>query len=400
MKLGTIAGRDRRRTTVALLVGVSLMAAALVALAGGPSGPRITAYFAAAVGVYPGSDVRVLGVRVGEIEEITPVGTQVRTRLRLERDARVPADARALVVAPSVVADRYIQLTPAYTGGPRMETGARIPVSRTATPVELDQLYDSLKRISGDLGPKGANSGGALSRAIKTGAENLRGNGPAFNEMIAEFGKANRTLAGTSDDLFATISNLQKFTTMIKENDGQVRRAERQLAEVTGFLAADRDELAGALRELSLALAQVRDFIRDNRRLFKKNVDKLASITQVLVDQRRSLAEAFDVLPLNATNVLNTYDPASGTLMGRGDLNEISMGPISGNTAASSALTALGQGTGGPVCASSARALKALCDKQRSGALVPTPDGATGLPPLPFPATGSTFGTPVEGKGR
>ncbi|MEW2356465.1 MCE family protein [Spirillospora sp. NPDC029432] len=394
--------RERRRTVIALIMAVVLMAVALAAVAGGPAGRRITAYFAAAVGVYPGSDVRILGVKVGTIDEVTPIGTRVRTRLTLDDDTPIPADVKAVVVAPSVVADRYIQLTPAYQGGPKYDPSVPIDVNRTATPVELDQLYDSLKRITGDLGPKGANSNGALSRALQVGAENLNGNGEAFNDTIAQLGQASRTLAGNSGDLFATIANLQKFTTMIKNNDAQVRQAERQLADVTGFLAADRDELGAALRELAIALGQVRTFIRDNRALLKKDVDKLASLTQVLVNQRASLAEAFDTLPLTATNFLNAYDPATRTLMGRGNLNEISMGPISGASAAGSALAALGQGTASPVCASAAASetTKALCEKQRAGSMTPVPEGATGiLPPMPLPAVGDTYGNQGGGKG-
>lgn len=397
--------RERRRTVIALVLALVLMAVALWAVAGGPVGRRVEAHFAAAVGLYKGSDVRVLGVKVGTVTEVTPVGTRVRTRLVLDRKVPVPADARAVVIAPSVVADRYVQLAPAYTGGAQMRDGAVIPVERTQTPVELDQLYDSLKRIAGDLGPKGVNRQGALSRALQVGADNMQGNGEALNDTIAQFGQAGRTLADSSDDLFATISNLQKFTTMIKNNDAQVRMAERQLADVTGFLAADRDELGAALRELAAALAQVRTFIRDHRALLKTDIDRLASITQVLVDQRRSLAEAFDVLPLTATNLVNSYDPATRTLMGRGNLNEISMFPNSGTSAAGSALAAITQGTGNPVCGTAARTdptIGALCDKRRAGTLAPVEEGsATGiLPPLPLPASGDTFGTPpAKGKG-
>jgi phospholipid/cholesterol/gamma-HCH transport system substrate-binding protein len=391
--------KERRRTVIALALALVLMAVALYAVSDGPVGRRVTAYFAAAVGVYPGSDVRVLGVRVGSIAEVTPVGTQVRARLVLERDVAVPADARAVVIAPSVVADRYIQLAPAYTGGARMSDGAVIPVSRTQTPVELDQLYDSLKRLAGDLGPQGANREGALSRALQVGAQNLDGNGKAINDTIAQFGQASRTLADSSGDLFGTIANLQKFTTMIKNNDAQVRLAERQLAEVTGFLAADRDELGAALRELTIALADVREFISDHRALLKEDVDKLASLTQILVNQRHSLAEAMDVLPLAATNVLNTYDPATRSLMGRGNLNEISMGPISGLSGSGSTLAAPGGTTASPGCASAAAVndpiLKALCDRQQAGTLAPVEDPATEiLPPMPLPTVGDTYGNP------
>ena len=110
--------------------------------------------------------------------------------------------------------------------------------------------------------------------------------------MITQFGALSKTLGDNSGNLFATITYLQRFTSMLKANDGQVRLAEQQLADVFGFLASDRQDLGGALHELSIALGQVQGFIANNRGLIKTNVTKLAAITQILVDERASLAEA------------------------------------------------------------------------------------------------------------
>jgi hypothetical protein len=57
-------------------------------------------------------------------------------------------------------------------------------------------------------------------------------------------------------------------------------------------------------------------------------VDKLATITQVLVEQRAALAEVLDVAPLALGNAVNTYNAASGTLDARADLNELTSPPI------------------------------------------------------------------------
>jgi virulence factor Mce-like protein len=285
---------------------------------------RIIAEFDDAVGVYAGSDLRVLGVRVGTVDSVTPVGTRVVVVMTVDGGVSVPADADAVVVSPSVVSDRYVQLTPAYDGGPRLADGAVIPSTRTATPVELDQLYDSLDRLTTALGPNGANRDGALSDLVTTGAANLAGNGKALGTLIERLGAATRTLSGYSGDLFGTIDNLRRFTTMLKDNDTQVRDAVGQLAQVSDFLAEDRQDLAAALNELATALAQVRTFISDNRARLKSNVDKLADVTRVLVRERASLAESLDVFPLAAQNLLGAFDPRSHTLNGRVDLNEFS----------------------------------------------------------------------------
>ncbi|WUI01094.1 MCE family protein [Spirillospora sp. NBC_00431] len=394
--------RDHRtRVLEALIAGfVILVAVALIPmLTGGPT-RRITAYFATAIGVYPGSDVRVLGVKVGSIESIEPLGNRVRVVLRVDEKVTVPAGARAVVIAPNLVSDRYVQLDPAYGGGPAMPDGASIDESRTATPLELDQLYDAVRRFSADLGPRGVNARGALSDVVRVGAANLGGNGKALNTTIADLGKASRTLSDSSGDLYATVANLNKFSVMLRDNDAQIRLAENQLAEVSGFLAADRDELGAALRSLARALAEVKGFIEDNRDLLKKNVGRLAGITQVLVDQRASLAEILDTAPLLTQNALNAYDPKTRSLMTRGNLLEITK--AFGSTSQPGVDPPAADLR--PVCAAAASATETLreqCERLKTSGLVAVPPAEeSGVPPLPLPPAGRTYAGPGGEAGR
>ncbi|POM27389.1 mce related protein [Actinomadura rubteroloni] len=328
-----------RGTLIAAGVVVVLVAAAVIVFRP-PAGTEVTAYFTQSVGIFKGSDVKILGVKSGHVTSVRAEGSKVRVKLVVDHGVDVPSDAKAVAVSPSLVADRYVQLTPAYVSGPRLVSGAVIPDSRTATPLELDKVYDSIKKLANDLGPNGLNKEGALSRSIEVGAKNMNGNGRAIGQTIEDFGKAAKTLNGSQDDFFKTIQNLAKFTGMIKDNDGAVRQAQNQLAQVTEFLAADRQTLGQALSTLADALVRVEKFIKDNRDMLKKNITKLASITQTLVDQRESLAEALDNEALAAGNMLNAYDPSTGTLMGRANLNELSM-PL---PAAGSAATTGGKG--------------------------------------------------------
>lgn len=285
-------------------------------------GKRITAYFSSAVGLYEGSTVRVLGIPIGTVDEVVPAGTQVRVEMSVDSGRKVPANASAVVVAPSLVSDRFVQLAPAFAGGAEMQSGAVIPVERTITPVELDELYKSLNQLSTALGPNGANSKGELSRLLEVMAANTKGNGVLISDTIKQFAEASRTLAGSKDQLFGTIEGLQRFTTMLARNDNSVVHFTQQLQEVSETLAAERTDLGGALKELAVALEQVRGFVNENRGALKSNVDKLIGITKVLVDQRASLAEALDVAPNAVTNLSNAINPATGALEGRGNLLE------------------------------------------------------------------------------
>ncbi|MCZ7457150.1 MCE family protein [Streptomyces sp. WMMC940] len=298
---------------VALVAALALVAVGLL-LWPRQEPVRVTAYFPRTVGIYPGSDVRVLGVRIGEVKEITPEGRRVRVVLEYGPERKVPAGAKAAIINSSVVSDRYVQLLPVYRGGPVMRGGAVIPEERTAVPVELDRVFESLHTTSEALGPRGANDDGALSRLLGVSADNLQGQGEAIHQSVEDLSLAVTTLSDGRQDLFSTVRNLQVFTAALAADDKNVRSFNDSLAKVAGQLAAERKDLAAALRHLGVALADVSDFVRANKRSLASNVEGLSKVTKVLVTQRAALAELLEVAPAGLSNLQNAYNPSAGTL--------------------------------------------------------------------------------------
>jgi virulence factor Mce-like protein len=299
---------------VALLAAVVLVGALGWAVLRPAGQMRVTAWFTAAVGLYPGSDVRVLGIAVGTVTDVVPAGDRVRVDMLVDEDYDIPAEADAVVLAPSLVSDRYVQFAPVYSGGPTMRDGAEVPLERTATPVELDAVYGALDDLSVALGPTGANADGALQDLLATGAANLDGNGAALNQTLTGFSQAVRTLAEGRDDLFSSVDNLQVFTSALASVDAQVGQFNDNLAAVAAQLAGERQDLASAISLLSSALEQVATFVQQNTALLTTNVDRLADVTLTLVQQRSALAEVLDVAPAALSNVSRAYNPDTGTL--------------------------------------------------------------------------------------
>ncbi|VFA99892.1 MCE family protein [Nocardia cyriacigeorgica] len=283
----------------------------------------ITAYFDRSVGIYEGSDVRILGVPVGSVDSVEPMGDQVKIVMSVDRSYDIPADARAAQITPSIVSDRFIQLTPVYRGGPTMDRTATIPRERTATPVEVDRLYRSITELSEALGPDGANADGALNQLVRTTAQNLAGNGAAIADGITELSAAARTLSDSRGDIFDTVQNLQAFITMLARNDQQVRQFNIQLADLSSFLAGERQNLGNALELLSIALGDVARFIDANRQLIQGNADSLITLTRTLADRRDALAEALPVLPVALSNLINIHNGESGTLDMRANFTDL-----------------------------------------------------------------------------
>jgi virulence factor Mce-like protein len=317
-----MVSRGWRYASFAMLVAIGIGAAVVILHRPGPS-RLIVAHFTSTIGIHEGSDVRVLGVKIGEVVRVQPEGRTVRVELRYDPANPIPADARAVIVPPSVVSDRYIQLTPAYAGGPALPDGAELTTDRTVVPLELDDVYRALDQFATELGPNGANSSGALRDLVGTGAANLDGNGTNLGSTLDGFAKTLDTLAAGRDDLFGTLTNLQDFVNTLARSDQQVRLFNDQLATVSQQLAGEGDDLTQALRSLATALADITGFVRDNRALLTSDVAALTDVATILVRQQKALIEVLDVAPLALSNLNLAYDAKSGTLDTRDDV----MGP-------------------------------------------------------------------------
>jgi len=296
------------------LLGLALLGGSAGCLGSGGSSKQLTVHFARTVGLYKHSDVRVLGVRIGEVTSIRPEGRTVRVELSYDAKYKLPPDAKAVVVSPSIVSDRYVQITPVWRSGQALPASYEIPVDRTAVPVELDQIYSSLDQLNQDIGPNGANRSGALADLLHVGAQNLKGNGQLLNSTLSDLSQAVATLSTSRADLFSTVDNLQGFTTTLANSDRTVRQFNADLADVSAQLSGERQDLATAIRQLSLALGEVATFVRDNKTNLTANVKDLASVTNVLVKQKRALEEFLDNSATALSNLQLAYNPKSGTL--------------------------------------------------------------------------------------
>jgi phospholipid/cholesterol/gamma-HCH transport system substrate-binding protein len=315
---------------VAVIAGV--VAAALVFMllvVVWPSGDSktATAYFSRTVHLYPGSDVVVLGVKIGSVSKVEPIGSQVRVTFDYSASQKVPADVHAVIIEPTIVADRVLQLAPAYGGGPVLADRATIPESHTGIPVELDEFNHNVTELAKALGPQGANSDGALSRLVEVGADNLGGNGDAANSTITNLSDMMGTLGDNRDELFATVRNLQSLVEALGAHDKETREFSDQLADVSHFLAAQRDDFGAALHTLGDTLDDVSRFIQENREDIAASVGSLTSVTKVLDEERYTLAHTLDAGAVGITNYPHMYTPDARTYNSRFVGNNVSDNP-------------------------------------------------------------------------
>jgi phospholipid/cholesterol/gamma-HCH transport system substrate-binding protein len=317
----SISRRGRAGLAVALVLCL-IGAIAVVALkSAGVGRTEVVAYFDSSKGIYVGDDVMVLGVPVGEIDKIEPQPQRAKITFHVDDKFKVPANANAIVISPTLVTARAIQLTPAYTNGPVMESGAVIPQQRTAVPVEFDDLRDQLKKLTDTLQPTEPGGVSTLGAFVNTAAENLRGQGADIRQTLIDLSQAISALGDHSNDLFGTVKSLSILVSALRSSTDLMRQLNTNLASVTGLLANDSDEVANAVRDLNVAVGDVRGFVADNRESLGTTSDKLASVSQALVDSIGDIKQTLHVAPNAFQNFVNIYEPANAALTGALTLN-------------------------------------------------------------------------------
>ena len=307
---------SRRTQAAAALAVVAALVAAALTLLRGPANSHLTVYFQQAPGLYAGDRVLVLGVPVGRVESITPLPGRVRVKLSYRATVRIPAGADAAIVAPTLVTSRSVQLSPAYTGGPVLADGATIPQSRTAVPVEWDQIERELNTLATTLGPKAPGSAGPLTRLLKVTSANLGGQGKNLHDTLAQLSAAASTLSDSRGNLFATIDNLQTFVSVLAQANAQVGAFNRQLGSVSGVLASNKQELATTLATLNSSLSIVRKFVHGNRGALASDLASLNDVTANLARSRQTIANVLQLAPTELANFNNIYDPVDTSLTG------------------------------------------------------------------------------------
>jgi hypothetical protein len=147
---------------------------------------------------------------------------------------KVPADAKAAILSPTLVTARAIQLTPVYTAGPVMPDDAVIPQERTAVPVEWDQVRAQLEKLANTLQPTEPGGVAPLGSLINTTADNLRGQGASIRDTVIKLSQAFSALGDHSTDIFSTIKNLAILVSALQDSTNLMRQLNQNLASVTG----------------------------------------------------------------------------------------------------------------------------------------------------------------------
>lgn len=312
--------RLRLRLRIVLAVGLVpiLVAGVFVALQTADQAAQtvVVAYFDNSNGVFPKDPVLIRGVAVGEIQKIEPQPLRAKITFSLDHKYKVPADAKAVIIAPTLVASRAIQLTPPYSSGPTLPNGAVIPQDRTAVPVEWDDLRGQLERVTKLLQPNQPGGVSTLGALVNTAADNLRGQGTTIRDTVIKLSQTVSALGDHSRDIFSTIKNLSTLVTALHDSADLLEELNHNLAAVSSLLADNPNKVGNAVEDLNAVVGDVRNFVADNRESLGTTTDKLTSVTNALVGSLDDIKQLLHISPTGLSDFVNIFNPVTAGLSG------------------------------------------------------------------------------------
>ena len=284
----------------------------------------VTAEFPQTLALYPGDKVEIMGVRVGSIDKVEPAGDKMRVTFNYESHYKVPANATASILNPSLVASRTVQLAPPYTGGPVMQDGAVIPEDRTQVPVEYDQLRNSINRILTDLGPTKEQPKGPFGDVIESFSDGLAGKGQQINKTLNSLSEALTTLNTGRGDFFSVVKSLAMFVNALYKSDQQFVELNDNLAQFTNAFTSSDHAVSDAVQNLDQLLTTTRGFLDKNSTVLTKDINNLSDVTSAILQPEpfKGLETGLHVYPNLAANIVNISSPNAGGIVGLPTVNQ------------------------------------------------------------------------------
>ncbi|MGV9802982.1 virulence factor Mce family protein [Mycobacterium sp. NPDC003449] len=278
----------------------------------------VTAYFPEVLALYPGDKVLIMGVKVGAIDSIETAGDKMKVVFHFSSKYKVPENATASVLNPSLVASRVIQLSPPYTGGPAMQNDAVIPIQNTQIPIEYDELRNQVTRLLADLGPTPQQPKGPFGDIIESFADGFAGKGEQVNRTLNGLSEALTTLNQGRGDFFAVVKSLALFVNALHKSDQQFVALNNDLAQFTNSFTNTDQELATALQDLDRLLKTTREFLDRNGGVLAHDVNNLSEATTAILqpEPRNGLETGLHAYPNLAANVVNIVAPNQGGIIG------------------------------------------------------------------------------------
>ena len=282
------------KLTVFATVGVLVAYLLYLTLAESTLGPSkgYAALMTDVSGLESGDLVRVAGVRVGQVDDLSVAADNVvKVQFHVDDEQQLTDATQVLVRYENLLGDRYLELAQPSSDGARLVEGATIPVARTTPALDLDVLLNGFKPLFQGLSPAQVNE--LASGLIAT----LQGRGGTVESLLARTASLTDGLADNDKVIGSLITNLDQVLASLDSRDAQLRQTIGQLRGLVSGLAADRDPISTSVSAISRLAGSLDGLFAEVRAPLSQTVGATDSLARLLNRNSDRIEETLKLLP-------------------------------------------------------------------------------------------------------
>jgi phospholipid/cholesterol/gamma-HCH transport system substrate-binding protein len=262
------------------------------------------AMFTDATGLQKGDDVRIAGVRVGEIDGIDvadgPSRALARVTFTVDSGRTVPRSTRALIRYRNLVGQRYVALSEGAGTARALTEDGTIPLRQTTPALDLTVLFNGFKPLFAALNPEDVNA--FAMEIIKT----LQGEAGNVNSLLSHTASLTSTLADRDAVIGRTIDNLNAVLGTVDRRDRQLSTLILELQRFVSGLADDRAAIGASLTDIAGLAESTAGLVKDARPAIRDDVRELGEVSKNLDDSKELVAATIQGLPRKLNTITRT----------------------------------------------------------------------------------------------
>ncbi|ORA36509.1 MCE family protein [Mycobacterium aquaticum] len=241
-----------------------------------------------------GDTVRVAGVRVGTVKDVSlQPDRSVRVEFEADRNIALTTGTKAAVRYLNLVGDRYLELMDSPGSTKLLPAGSQIPKDRTASALDLDLLLGGLRPVIQGLNPQDVN---ALTSSL---IQILQGQGDSLDSLMNRTSSFSNTLADNDQVIQQLIDNLNTVVGTLGKDGGKFSTTIDRLEQLVSGLSQDRDPIGTAITSLDNGTASIASLLTQARPPLKGSVEQLNRVATLLDDQKATLDSGLQKAPDN-----------------------------------------------------------------------------------------------------
>ena len=251
-----------------------------------------SAVFADASRLKSGDTVRVAGIRVGTVKDVSlEADRKVLVRFDADRNIVLTTGTQAQVRYLNLVGDRYLELVDTPGSTKILPAGSTIPADRTAPALDLDLLLGGLKPVIQGLNPQDVN---ALTASL---IQVLQGQGGTLDSLFSKTSSFTNSLADNNQVIEQLIEDLKSTLDTLSKDGDDFSGAIDRLDQLVKGLSADRDPIGEAITSLDNGTASLADLLGRARTPLAGTVDELNRLAPLLDSDKDRLDASLQRAP-------------------------------------------------------------------------------------------------------